>query len=400
MAEVRIEKLLYRGSGLARQEGKVFFVHRAAPGDLAEVRVIESKKDFAVARIERLLESSPDRVDPPCLFFKRGCGGCQWQHLRYETQLEWKGKIFLELLERSGLQPPLAPPAVVPSEPLYYRTRFHFHVERSGKPALFKEHTHELLPIEYCWLLPDSLNTLLGVLLQKPWLKGCRSFQLWIDDRDDGGLETWPPFGPSLLEEIRREAPRLKLLHPSSSDQLEFLIGDVRFQVGWQAFFQTNRFLNKAMNGNVCRMAGEGSALLDLFSGAGFFSLPASRRFTRVVGIEQSEPSARQASSNARLNHIAHAEFVAGPVENYLQATAEGFECVIADPPRAGLSRKTVEWMLASKPERIVYVSCDPATFVRDLCRLAGSYEANEFLLFDLFPQTYHFEVVAGLLRK
>ncbi len=400
MPQVRIEKLVYQGYGLARSDGKTVFVRRAAPGDFADVRITESRRNFDLALIEVLVEPSPERTEPPCPFFKQGCGGCQWQHLEYASQLEWKRKIFLEFLERNHFSQPFPPLTACPSPPLHYRARFHFHLAESGKPALFREHTHELVTVDHCWLLPEKLNHLLSRLHKAGWLSSCESFQIWLDDLDSAGLETTPSLAAPLLASVRQEFPGLKILHPLSPDRMQYQIGEFVFLVGEQSFFQTNRFLSSRLNETVCTLAGSGSMLLDLYSGIGFFTLPLSSQFTRVVGVEENTAGAREAEANARSNGVGNVEFIADKVEHYLETAKEDFDFMLADPPRAGLSKKTVRSILGKRPERMVYVSCDPTTLVRDLQWLSESYQVRQFFLFDLFPQTFHFETVAELVWR
>ncbi|HEV8132931.1 MAG TPA: class I SAM-dependent RNA methyltransferase [Acidobacteriota bacterium] len=397
---VRIEKLVYQGYGLARHNGKTLFVQRSAPGDLADVQIVESKKSYDLARVENLIETSPDRVDPPCLFFKQGCGGCQWQHLQYQTQLKWKRNIFLEFLHRNHFAEPFPEICVIASPEFHYRTRFQFHLTGSGEPALFREQSHDLVPVNYCWLLPEALNQVLHRLAGAPWLAGCDSFQIWLDDLGQVGLETTWPLEDAAMMAVRRDLPDLKILHPRSKDRMEYHVGNLRILVGTESFFQTNRFLNPTLSETVCRLAGGGGTLLDLYSGIGFFSLAASPRFARVVGVEESRHAVEHALANARLNGTDNVTFWTGRVEQYVEKSREKFDCVLADPPRAGLSKRTIRWILNHQPRHLIYVSCDPTTLVRDVQWLSARYEARQFLLFDLFPQTFHFEVVAELLAR
>ncbi|MBI4455066.1 MAG: class I SAM-dependent RNA methyltransferase [Acidobacteria bacterium] len=400
MPRVRVEKLVYQGHGLTFHDGKAVFIRRAAPQDVADIRIVQSRKNYDLAMIETLVEKSPERVDPPCRFFKLGCGGCQWQHLRYTTQLEWKKQIFLEFLQRNHFSQPFPPLTIYPSEPFGYRTRFSFHLVASGKAALFREHTHELIPVDHCRLLPEPMNELLTRLQSRSWLAGCDSFQIWMDDTGQLGLEMFPPLSEAFLAAARREMPGLKLLHPSSSDWMQFGIQRIQFRISGQGFFQTNRFLNSTLNEIVCRSLGGGARLLDLYSGVGFFTLPLCFQFGDVVGVEENERACAEAVDNARINELDNVKFVAADVNSYLETTTEIFDCVLADPPRAGLSKKVIHWILKSKPERIAYVSCDPTTLVRDIQWLSAAYQVQQFSILDLFPQTFHFEVLAQLYRR
>ncbi|HEY2933278.1 MAG TPA: class I SAM-dependent RNA methyltransferase [Acidobacteriota bacterium] len=397
---ISVEKLVYQGYGLARQNGKTVFVRRAAPGDRAEIRITEHKKNFDVAQIVRLIEPSSARVDAPCIFYHRGCGGCQWQHLNYEQQLLWKRRIFLEFLERSCLPEPYPEITVNRSEPFHYRTRFQFHVTEAGKTALFREHSHQLVEVDHCWLVPEPSNTLLQRLQGREWLAGLKSIQIWIDDSNRVGLQTTPELPENLSRKVRNDLPGVMLLGSDSPDRMEYVVGGIRFQLGGQSFFQTNRFLNAKLNDAVCHFAGRGGRVLDLYSGVGFFALPLAKQYGQVLGIEESPAAVAQAREIAMLNGISNVEFFQANVDRWTGDCAQSFDAVIADPPRAGLSRKIAEWILRVNPGRVIYVSCDPATLVRDLLWLSTRYLVEQFWLFDLFPQTFHFEVVAALRAR
>ncbi|MBI4446413.1 MAG: class I SAM-dependent RNA methyltransferase [Acidobacteria bacterium] len=396
MARCKIEKLLYRGYGLGRTKGKALLVPRSAPGDLLETHIVESHRSYDIGKIEQVVESSAARVEPPCTFYKQGCGGCQWQHVHYSEQLESKRAILLELLERAHVLNPSIELEVIASPPFYYRARFSLRVTRRGQTALFRERSHEPVVLDYCWLLPDELNGLLQTLQGHPAIVGCHSLQLWINEQGQLGLETFPPLPKLKALELQWVIEPVLLLHPLLATRLVFTVEGLRYDVGPNSFFQTNRYLNPRLSRAVGDMAGSGDLVFDLYCGIGFFSLAVSLQFARVLGLDKNPANIVLAEANAIRNGRGNVSFLLADAASGLPVS-EHADCIIVDPPRAGLSPKLLQEISERGPKRLVYVSCEPPTLARDLSRLKGFYHPVKTILLDLFPQTFHFETVTQL---
>lgn len=372
--ELRIEKLVYGGDGLARlppaADGRrqAVFVPFTLPGERVRVELLPPARGRVAAQLLDVLEPSPDRIAPGCEYFGR-CGGCQWQHTTPERQLALKREILLETLQRTGGVQWQGAVALHHAEAWGYRNRIRLQAIPGVGVGYYQHQSRRVLPITHCPIASPALNRGLAELAAQPPLRR-EEIELAVDN-DDRGLATEGP--------------------------LEFAVAGYRYRMSAGAFFQVNRFLAGEL---VTSALGEaaGQAALDLFSGVGLFALPLAARFDTVEAVE-SDPAAvadlRHNAADARI-HVAHFDAL-----DYLRAREPGaVDLVLADPPRAGLGAELVEAIIALAPARLHLVSCDPATLGRDLRPLlAAGYQIRALHLFDLFPQTYHLETVVHLAR-
>jgi 23S rRNA (uracil1939-C5)-methyltransferase len=445
---VSIERLVFQGSGLGRlPDGQVAFVPYTAPGDLAEIEVTEARDDFVRADLVRTLTPSPSRAAPPCPYFGN-CGGCQWQHLEYASQLHWKQEILQELLVRVGKLEgvPVSAPLALAS-PWEYRRRAQLKVvtgTASGGAApsgarlhigFHQRETHRVVDIDRCPLLDARLNGVLRTLrhMREPGLHKLfpRLREVWLaagsgtgagtgevvvslfartQDRaairllfhrihdEERGLQ-----GVVLLDGDPRQHPRFVDRHGHGA--ITEVVGQHSFRVDATAFFQVNGQAAEMLT----RLVIEGAALtgaervLDLYCGVGIFTVPLGRLSREIMGIETSAAAAADASHNLRANGVTGARVLQAQVEQVLPSLEQGdpWDLVVLDPPRQGCSRRVLEAMSAMAVPRMIYVSCDPSTLARDLGILVrAGYRCLSIQPVDLFPQTFHLESVALLERS
>ncbi len=388
--ELEIETLTNMGQGLGRHEGWVVMVRYALPGERVKVRIYRNDKNFSEGDLVAVLRPSPDRVEAPCPVFGK-CGGCQYQHFRYESQLEWKTRQVKELLwHMARVEAPVRP--AIPSPKTYgYRSKLtpHFPKPKKGQPVqigfLQQGSRSKYVEIEHCPLVSEQMNQRLAEIRQetqeqhqrKPYKKGAT---LLIREHRDG-VTTAP--GAIICEQV----------------------GELVFSFPAGEFFQNNPSILEAFTDYVGRKAGQGGLqyLVDAYCGSGLFCLTSASRFTEAVGIEVSEFSVRYAQENAKANGLANVRFALGDAASiFSQVDFEASDtAVIIDPPRKGASEDFLRQLMAFGPKRVVYVSCNPATQMRDLRILleAGKYQIEEVQPFDLFPQTKHLECVVTLSR-
>lgn len=431
--QVTIERLVFQGSGLGHlPDGRVVFVPYTAPGDLAEAEVTEAREDFVRANLGRVLTPSPVRIDPPCRYYGN-CGGCQWQHLEYASQLQWKREILQELLARVGKLPgvPVSAP-VTPAGPWEYRARAQFKILARARLHIgfHQRETQRVVDIDRCPLLDSRLNDVLRILrsMRDPALHTLfpRVREVWAAVGTGTGEVVVSLFARAqdraairlLFHRIQAEVPTLQgvvLLdgdprqHPRFVDRhghgaiLE-QVGDCRFRVDATAFFQVSGLAA----GTLTRLVMEAAALtgservLDLYSGVGTFTVPLARLARQILGIEANAAAAADAVYNLRSNGCPEARIVQAQVEQVLPTVAkEGpWDLVVLDPPRQGCSRRVLDAITGMKVPRVIYVSCDPSTLARDLGILVPSgYRCLALQPVDLFPQTFHLESVAVLER-
>ncbi len=422
--EVAIEKAVYRGLGLARHEGQVVFVPRGLPGERLVVRVASIERGYAKAVAEERRDAAAGSRTAPCAAFPE-CGGCAYQSLDYEAQLDLKRGMLRESLGRGGIAWNGEIPATSsPEEGWRIRALFHVSVDR-GEVALgfFEEGSRRVVDLpEGCPQVSRELREVLHgareVLSKRP-LPARRVANLRVAESPDGAERVLILEGDLSAAEAAAlggalSSPRLSgigaSLGPDASRRLVTLGGSlhvrarvlgVSLQSHAAAFFQGNRFLVEPLAAEVGRLLPKGGALLDLYGGGGLFGLTSGRDADSVSIVEGNDLSAADAEENARVLGLGHARVFKGDVAKVLAGVRRSeAERIVVDPPRAGLSRPVAEAIGARRPEAVVYVSCDPATLARDL-RVLGSFGlvADSVRMLDMFPDSFHIESVVRLVQ-
>ena len=437
--ELKIEKLIYGGDGLARlpstdpaRAGKAVFVPFTIAGEIVEARLGEQKPGFARARVENVLQASPDRVQPGCPYFGE-CGGCQYQHISYEAQLGAKTAILRETLQRTAK---IEPPEIVthPSQPWNYRNRTRMRVQTQGKFAIgyHRFASHSLLPVRECPISSPLINRMLAAI----WKVGesgrlpeaIAEIEFFVNAEDNEILlEATLTAGNQrrnvralvdFTEELRGEIPELIGVVPFAPaatpdriqrielsddqqkalgrDSLRYRTRGGEYQVSAGSFFQTNRYLVDTMVA-LATDGRTGGYALDLYSGVGLFTLPLSQTFREVAAVEAAPFSFHDLHANSPSNAKGYRVRVEDFLVNLASVTTR-FDYIILDPPRGGLGEQPAKLLAALEAPMISYVSCDPATLARDLKALvAAGYRLDALHLLDLFPQTFHIETVVQL---
>jgi 23S rRNA (uracil1939-C5)-methyltransferase len=431
-----IEKLVYGGDGLARLpadehgSGKAVFVPFVLPGENVEAILGEQKPGFARARLQEILTPSPRRIDPSCPYFQR-CGGCHYQHTDYEHQLEIKAAILKENLRRIAKLELDGELEIHASPPWNYRNRSRFKIQTAPEFGLgyFKFNSHELLPVEECPISSPLINRALTAMWQLGRAgrvpPGIQEIEFFCNG-DDTQLLSEVYIAPELptesfagelksaLAEIcgvvffATRSPKAegqgesRTLGSSGAGNLVYTTKLFSYRVSAGAFFQVNRYMaDELVDIVVGRRGGDAGAngtALDLYAGVGLFSSVLNREFERVIAVESSPTS----HADLLYNSPANVKAVRATTEQYLENAAGKLRpsLVVVDPPRSGLGEGVIKGLVKLKAPRITYVSCDPATFSRDLARLLQSgYRVEKAHLVDLFPQTYHLESVFHLVR-
>jgi 23S rRNA (uracil1939-C5)-methyltransferase len=443
--DVTIEKLIYGGDGLAHHEGSTVFVPFVLPAERVAVSPVEQKKKFVRARVDNLLEASPQRTPPPCPHFGV-CGGCNYQHIPYEAQLQYKMAILRETLRRIGRIDWTGEIKTHASPPWGYRNRAQWKIRPPLEPTdgsihanagaadkglarldigYFRANSTALCAVDDCAILsPLLLKTLLGLraaLAAGVLPRELREIEAFSNERacdtptpSDSKLLLTANFAgfPSRLAEhaetIRRVVPEASsiLFHDPSHDRMELFgpgflkpeAAGTKYRVGHFSFFQVNRFLIDNLVRTVCDEE-NGRLALDLFAGVGLFSIPLAKRFERLIAVESNPAAVRDLESNMRGQSTI--EVRTADVERFLDRNKERPEFVVLDPPRDGLAPDAAKRLGRLQPARITYVSCEPPTLARDLAVLTeAGYDCTEIHLFDLFPQTFHMETVVRLRRR
>jgi len=363
----------------------VLFVAGVAPGDRVVARITESRRRFARGELLEVLEPGPGRRTPHCEYFER-CGGCAWQHVDYETQLQTKREILRDALVRIGhLSLPDALPMTASPAEYGYRSRARIHVS-GGRVGYREQRSHAICPISHCPVLVPELDHELTRLAQRAADEAdVAEADEWEIRVGDGGLAQASPLGVSGAESTGPFALRV------GEDVLSLSVG---------GFSQSNALLHDARVRAVCeRVVGAGHSLLELYAGAGFFTISLARRFAEVHAVESSPAAVRDLRRNLAAAGQRHVRVTGARVEAVLAARADiSCDVVFLDPPRAGLAGDAAADLASLGASRIVYLSCDPATLARDAAVLCGrGYTVVSVEGFDLFPQTPHVEALLVL---
>jgi 23S rRNA (uracil1939-C5)-methyltransferase len=421
--EVFVESMAFKGYGVARVEGKVLFIPFSAPSDKVMVEIVDEKKDYSIGEITHLITPSPWRADPQCPYFYR-CGGCQWQHIDAIKQAELKGEILKDVLKRLGKLNQIPPIALSPfSHPYGYRVRVQLKIE--GKTlGFFRERSHRIVDIDHCPISHPLINRIIPSLRKEmPSLTKAEAVEINISPEEEKAVLIFhsrlsQPELRHFAEKLLKNRPDIKgiALEERGSfisigdPYLVFTVPtnrngkrkDLSIRTSPGSFFQVNPEQNQRLIETVLKFAAvkEGETGLDLYAGIGNLTLPLSLGVKEITGIEENKKTVEDARFNAGGNNIKNCLFLQGRAEEALeQWNKKNPDFIVLDPPRAGC-RDVLDQLIRLRPERIVYVSCDPATFSRDLRLFSEKgYGLTEIALIDMFPQTYHMETV-GLLKS
>lgn len=419
--ELRTERLAFGGSAIARHDGRAIFVAFAAPNELVRVEILEVEKTFARAKVVEVLEPGPDRIEPRCQHFGE-CGGCNYQHVNYEAQVAAKSEFVHDALTRIGKFDWQEPIAVHHAEPWNYRSRTQLKLkatsgmrsdgrsgrlrkkerkqmmEASAEADLAAEakgsaprspvvgfhyaNTHTVLDLKECPVLSPELEQ--GIATVREAVTGMPRREWPYQIEGSSGID-----GASYSPDL----PGMR------KDLVEHEVLGFRYLIEPESFFQGNRHLVHRLV--ECAVGGEeGGLAFDLYAGVGLFSLPLSKKFERLIAVEDERRACTLGRVNVKTNGCNNVHYLRKTTEQFLQSNKERPDLVLMDPPRLG-AKPAIPMLLKLAAKRLVYVSCDPQTLARDLRTLVdGGYELESVEALDMFPQTYHVEAVAKLRHR
>ncbi|MEO0015002.1 MAG: hypothetical protein RLZZ535_3391 [Cyanobacteriota bacterium] len=443
VVELEITDLNTDGDGVGRHEGTVVFVPNTVTGDRLTAKIVQSKAKFAKGKLEKLLNSSPHRIRPGCIVADK-CGGCQWQHIEIDYQRQAKQQQVMQAFQRiGGFADVEIKPILHADNALNYRNKSTYPLGRSStgqvQAGYYRQGSHKLINLNQCPVQDERLHPLLREVKQDIQERGWSIYNetnhqgklrhlslrigqntgeilltLVTTDRNLAGIEEqaqlWLDKYPGLVGvclNLNRDRTNAILGKTTQTilgkPYLREIFAGVELHIAANTFFQVNTSAAELLLQTIIqqlKLTGSEN-IIDAYCGIGTFSLPLAQRVQQVVGIELNHNSVRQAQSNAALNQINNVIFLTGKVKDCLQQIEFQPDILLLDPPRKGCDPQVLETILKLKPERIVYVSCKPATLARDVQLLcaSGAYQLSQIQPADFFPQTTHVECCA-LLNK
>ena len=440
-----ITSLTQQGSGVGRVDGMAVFVPQSAVGDELRVKIVKCQKNYAFGKIEEILRPGADRIAALCPHFLQ-CGGCMWRHISYEAELKEKQKWVEDALARiGGVQHPQVQPIVAARTPDRYRNKAQFPVgtDRSGRVCLgfFAPRSHRVVPVEYCLLQPQVFDQAMQAFLS--WAN-THPVPVYQEGSHEGvlrhlylrvGMQTGEvmvcvvgnaaalPYARELVSLLRAQVPGLaSVVYNVNQDRTNVILGKttqtlwgadviqdrlcgLTFRLSPLSFYQVNHDQAERLYTLAKEYAAptKDDILLDLYCGTGTIGLTMAQQAKQVIGVEVVPAAVDDAKQNARQNGIQNAEFFAGDASEaaarfYQQGTRPNV--VVLDPPRKGCGCELVHTVAAMQPDRVVYVSCDPATLARDVKEFSAcGYPLAKATPVDMFPRTGHVETVVLLQR-
>ncbi len=454
LSAVDIESPSSDGKCIARWQERVIFVDGVAPGDVADIKIIGKKKNYLEAIPQNIVKPSPFRSDPFCTHFGT-CGGCKWQHLDYQYQLEFKRDHVKDCLQRIGkIEIPPVNPTVASPQTRFYRNKLEFTFSnhrwleaeeiRSGEPVDRRglgfhkpRHYDKVVDLQECYLQPEPSNSI------RLWLRSyCLEHQLEFYDlkkqqgflrnlvirtSTSGEVMAILQVGQNhlghiveLLSKLNAAFPEitslnyvvntkgnetfydLPVINFSGTTFITEIMGKLKFRVGPKSFYQTNSEQARQLYDKISELAQlkGNETVFDLYCGTGTISLYLAASVSNVIGFEQVDEAVDNARFNADLNHLPNTSFHQGDLKETLREVCRlhpSCDVLITDPPRAGMHEDVVQQILKISPPKIIYVSCNPATQARDLALMDHKYRVDSVHPFDMFPHTTHIECVVLL---
>lgn len=439
---VHVEDLTHDGAGVAKVDGYPLFIHGALPGEDVHIHVLKTLKSYGFAKLLEIENASPFRVEAPCPVFDT-CGGCQIQHLSYEGQMTFKRKLVRDAITRIGKLPDVPVHAVKGMEnPWRYRNKSQipFGMEDGRVVAgFYQPRSHRIADTDICLIQTPEADGIMAGIKQKLTEMGIEPYE---EETHRGQLRHVVvrkaratgeimvvlvtkkkkfPQAAQAIELIQSLVPEtvsiVQNINPQKTnvifgdetitlwgkDVIEDRIGDVRFEISARSFYQINPEQTEVLYGQALEYANltGNETVIDAYCGIGTISLFLAQRAKFVMGVEIVPPAIEDAKRNAELNGLSNTLFEAGPAEQVIPRWyKEGrkADVLVVDPPRKGCDEQLLHTILKQRPERVVYVSCNPATLARDLRILEdGGYRTQEVQPVDMFPQSTHCEAVAWL---
>lgn len=404
--KIEFEKFAYGGETIGfADDGKTVFTYYVLPGETALVKPYYIKKRYQKAALISIIKESEDRISPVCPHFTE-CGGCHYQHVNYDKQLQIKQNLVIDQLNRiGGISNPPVNKIVAAESQFNYRNSIQFQINENGELGFQAATSQQIIPISECHLPMEGIIQLWKKLDVDPF-PGLRRVHFREGTNNDL-MVLFESEDIQNLPELELDLP-ISVIHLSpggtivmaGDDHLVFQVKGKLFRVTSTSFFQVNTAqTEKMVEKTVSLLANSGKRLLELYCGVGLFTSFLAPYFEEVVAIEESESACEDFAIN--MDEFEQVSLYVGAAEEILSEISYAADCLLVDPPRSGLDLRVIDAIKAMNIPKIVYISCDTATFARDAKRLIDDgYELLEVTPFDMFPQTYHIEQIGFFVKS
>lgn len=354
------------GRGIIKIDGKVVFVNGAITGDIIEVNIIEDKKKYSIGEIKTLITPSKDRREAICKYYNQ-CGGCNLMHMNYPSQVKYKKAKVQNIIKRySNIE---IDPIIIKSDKEFnYRNKITLHPSKEGL-GFNKKNSNEVVKINNCKLAQEPINEVISDL-----------------DSDEDVI-------------LRCNDKEVISNILEKSDLIKEIKG-YKFKINYNSFFQVNDYICSKLFELIEDFVEKEDNVLDLYSGVGTLSIVASSKAKKVYSVEINEYAYSNSLENIKLNNKTNIESILGDSAKVVLSFNKPFDTLIVDPPRSGLDKNTINFILNKKPNKLLYISCDPMSLGRDLNYLKETYKIKKSYVLDMFPNTHHCETVVVLEKN
>ena len=399
---VDIISLDHYGRGVARIDGVISFIENALPNERVEIEITNTKKKFMEGKVISYITKSDKR----CSNCEHKCGGCHLKHMNYEDQLIFKENKVKEIIKKFVGGDIKINNIISNPNPTNYRNKATFHV--NDKIGYYKNKSHEIIEVNECLLVDKKINELLTFIKNEIDLKNIIDIVIRVSKYNNDSMVILKVNGnineEKMINKFKNKVTSLIIYNKEyktlygKSHIIENLDG-LKFIISPDSFFQVNTKGSEKLYNQVLEYASPNKEerILDLYCGTGSIGIYLSRYAKYVTGIEINKYAVVDANKNKELNEIKNIDFICGDTSKLVDKLKNNFDTIIVDPPRAGLDKNTINYLLNSNARKIVYVSCDPVTLARDLNFLKNKYEISEITPVDMFSYTYHVECVCIL---
>lgn len=396
---IKIDSLDHYGRGISKLDGKIVFIENALPNEVVEIKILKEKKKYIEGNVSNYIKTSEERVNVDCPYYN-SCGGCNIMHLSYDNQLKFK-QDKLENIVHKYLDKDFRINNIVGCKnDKFYRNKVTFQVKENV--GFCNNITYDVINIDNC-LISDKLINNSIKYLKKLNLKEINKITCRTGSNELMVIieTTNPNLDITQVKEIANSIylkVNDKFIHIYGNKNIYEKLDDFKYIISPDSFFQVNIDTCKKLYRKIKEYVGSNKNIIDLYCGTGSIGIFVSNE-NNVIGIEINESAIIDAKINKEINNIDNIKFICGDSGKKLKNLNFKPDIIIVDPPRSGLNKETIENILNFDAQEIIYVSCDPMTFVRDLNILKNSYKIKEITPFDMFPNTYHVESLAHLIK-